>query len=229
LKIFTEEDIDKEIEGFSDTILKRFLLRVGINFINIEETPLPRTVICTFLLMIKDQNDFIDFIAFMDIFHRNCKVFKFAGALHCECLNGEGIENDLYKKLFYKTAQNDNWIRSLSERETKRLEKLFNISRPEEFIYLQSKSETYEDIKNSIISVEKREKEINYGVHASHCCFIHGCKYGDDDCPVEKGEVKQEYICESCQNDGINSIDELEAMLVLGLKKCSECGHYYKV
>lgn len=35
-------------------------------------------------------------------------------------------------------------------------------------------------------------------VHAAHCCIWHGCKYGDPDCPVEKGLIKQEYICEWC-------------------------------
>lgn len=39
------------------------------------------------------------------------------------------------------------------------------------------------------------------GVHASHCCFLHGCKYGDDDCPIESGYIKQEYPCEWCSNE----------------------------
>lgn len=36
------------------------------------------------------------------------------------------------------------------------------------------------------------------GVHAAHCCKWHGCKYGDDDCPVYNGEVEQYYLCEDC-------------------------------
>ena len=32
-------------------------------------------------------------------------------------------------------------------------------------------------------------------VHGSHCCPIHGCKYGDDDCPVEAGTEAPEYEC----------------------------------
>ena len=36
------------------------------------------------------------------------------------------------------------------------------------------------------------------GVHAAHCCKWHGCKYGDDDCPVYNGKVEQLYICEDC-------------------------------
>lgn len=43
--------------------------------------------------------------------------------------------------------------------------------------------------------------EDNYGVHMSHCCKWHGCKYGDSDCPVVTGKVKQEYLCESCYED----------------------------
>lgn len=43
--------------------------------------------------------------------------------------------------------------------------------------------------------------EDNYGVHISHCCKWHGCKYGDSDCPVVTGKVKQGYLCESCYED----------------------------
>ena len=35
--------------------------------------------------------------------------------------------------------------------------------------------------------------------HASHCCIIHGCKYGEyDTCDVCLGKVKQEHFCEYC-------------------------------
>ena len=37
-----------------------------------------------------------------------------------------------------------------------------------------------------------------FGVHKTHCCIQHGCKYGDDDCPVVLGIIKQEYVCEDC-------------------------------
>lgn len=36
------------------------------------------------------------------------------------------------------------------------------------------------------------------GVHVSHCCFEHGCKYGDRDCFVVQGKVRQRYACEVC-------------------------------
>lgn len=34
------------------------------------------------------------------------------------------------------------------------------------------------------------------GTHRTHCCIVHGCKYGDNSCPVVSGEVKQAYDCE---------------------------------
>jgi hypothetical protein len=39
------------------------------------------------------------------------------------------------------------------------------------------------------------------GVHRTHCCSRHGCKYGEDNCPVVTGEVIQEYPCEYCEED----------------------------
>ncbi len=38
----------------------------------------------------------------------------------------------------------------------------------------------------------------NYKTHAAHCCVIHGCKYGDDDCPVVNKKILQKYLCEEC-------------------------------
>jgi hypothetical protein len=37
-------------------------------------------------------------------------------------------------------------------------------------------------------------------VHAHHCCKKHGCKYGDDDCPVAYGDVEQVYPCPDCDD-----------------------------
>jgi len=47
----------------------------------------------------------------------------------------------------------------------------------------------------------------NTGVHVTHCCLIHGCKYGimtKDPCPVKLGEVKQEYRCEYCEDEWVS-------------------------
>lgn len=43
--------------------------------------------------------------------------------------------------------------------------------------------------------------ESDFGVHVTHRCFEHGCKYGDPECPVELGIVDQEYECEQCRDD----------------------------
>ena len=39
------------------------------------------------------------------------------------------------------------------------------------------------------------------GVHRTHCCFEHGCKYGEENCPVVLGYIKQDYPCESCGDE----------------------------
>lgn len=52
-------------------------------------------------------------------------------------------------------------------------------------------------------------EESKWGVHIAHCCVMHGCKYGDEDCPVETEQARQKYLCESCDHSGIKSLDEL--------------------
>lgn len=37
-----------------------------------------------------------------------------------------------------------------------------------------------------------------WGVHRTHCCNKHGCKYGDEDCPVATDLLEQDYPCEEC-------------------------------
>lgn len=49
-----------------------------------------------------------------------------------------------------------------------------------------------------------------YGVHAGHCCVIHGCKYGDSDCPVVNKKIKQHYLCEECNMEGITNLEFLQ-------------------
>jgi len=50
-------------------------------------------------------------------------------------------------------------------------------------------------------------KELNYktsipkdkwGVHQTHCCYEHGCEYGDEDCPIVLGLINQDHPCEEC-------------------------------
>ena len=60
----------------------------------------------------------------------------------------------------------------------------------------------------------------NIGVHAAHCCKWHGCKYGDEDCPVVLGQVEQLYTCDFCDDlledeewhrSAVKQIDEIKA------------------
>ena len=46
----------------------------------------------------------------------------------------------------------------------------------------------------------------------SHCCIIHGCKYGHKDCPVSTGVIRQQYMCEDCYND-IQKSNEYKSLI----------------
>jgi len=43
----------------------------------------------------------------------------------------------------------------------------------------------------------------------THCCILHGCKYGKATCKVASGEVKQEYPCEDCGPHWMSGPEEL--------------------
>jgi len=49
------------------------------------------------------------------------------------------------------------------------------------------------------------------GVHVTHCCVLHGCKYASPRCPVVKRKVKQESPCEYCEDDGVVGIPDPDA------------------
>lgn len=71
-------------------------------------------------------------------------------------------------------------------------------------------SEKENNLLEDWIGVEKEFKTTNitkedWGVHITHCCLEHGCKYGDDECPVELGLVKQQYSCEMCKEDKLEN------------------------
>lgn len=42
--------------------------------------------------------------------------------------------------------------------------------------------------------------------HQSHCCVLHGCKYGTPRCPVVKQKVVQDYRCEDCEDEGLRTV-----------------------
>lgn len=61
---------------------------------------------------------------------------------------------------------------------------------------------------------QKRQTMTNIGVHATHCCKKHGCKYGDQNCPVELGIVKEVYPfqCEICYEDNTKKNDLIDIL-----------------
>jgi hypothetical protein len=72
------------------------------------------------------------------------------------------------------------------------------------------------DIKPEPKSSIEKDK---WGVHENHCCSEHGCKYGDEDCPVVLGLIKQKYPCEDCDDiqiqDNVKQYteDEVKSMI----------------
>mgnify|MGYP001610754264 CR=1 FL=1 len=67
--------------------------------------------------------------------------------------------------------------------------------------------------------------KINIGVHTSHCCVLHGCKYGYSNCPVCLRKADQEHICEDCSEDGIRNLKDIRGILSGKIKRCEYCGH----
>lgn len=61
-------------------------------------------------------------------------------------------------------------------------------------------------------------------VHTEHCCIVHGCMYGDDDCTVTTKKQPQSYPCESCDMDGIDPTKSTPETSIFNLKE----GCYYK-
>jgi len=65
----------------------------------------------------------------------------------------------------------------------------------------------------------------NPGTHRTHCCILHGCKYGNDECPVVSGEIRQDYTCEDCSRDGIETMEDFRDFRAGKKKTCPHCGH----
>ena len=73
----------------------------------------------------------------------------------------------------------------------------------------------WEDEGGTHIEEERTMTETN--VHTEHCCSIHGCKYGDENCPVVTKEQNQSYLCEACEEDGLTMEDVIETLLDIGV------------
>ncbi len=58
-----------------------------------------------------------------------------------------------------------------------------------------------------MVAFMNEDRVSNDGVHTSHCCAWHGCKYADEGCPVEEGRLRQEHKCESCSDQYPHMVD----------------------
>jgi hypothetical protein len=65
------------------------------------------------------------------------------------------------------------------------------------------------------------------GVHATHCCVIHGCKYGDTDCPVTLGTVSQVYHCEFCPFEDTDEAFTLTKAQLQAVEDAMSLAHGY--
>lgn len=60
----------------------------------------------------------------------------------------------------------------------------------------------------------------------THCCVLHGCKYGHDYCPVENGTEVQEYTCPQCESP--KSCREQAAEMIRNAKRQEELEYKIK-
>jgi hypothetical protein len=58
-----------------------------------------------------------------------------------------------------------------------------------------------------------------YGVHRTHCCKKHGCKYNSENCPVVLGKIDQDYPCEHCD---FEKEEKEQRLAFLGLELLAE-------
>lgn len=73
--------------------------------------------------------------------------------------------------------------------------------------------------------MNKHTEREDDGVHTSHCCRLHGCKYGDSTCPVHLGKLEQEGPCETCSVcHNIDDIETVRGMIAGTIPVCPSCG-----
>jgi hypothetical protein len=55
--------------------------------------------------------------------------------------------------------------------------------------------------------------QVSWDLHIENCCAVHGCKYGEEDCPIAAHEEVQKNICSTCSQKGIQSISHLHRVM----------------
>lgn len=125
-----------------------------------------------------------------------------------------------YFKLFREAHNMDNsdyvtngevliWLANKLEREAEARSPKAVAARHQKSLDILDKyiRENPEEVKALAAKFGPSEEELsqrrrdNTGVHRTHCCKGHGCKYGDRDCPVVLGEIEGIGACEFDEPD----------------------------
>ena len=101
------------------------------------------------------------------------------------------LTNDMYRLFMVMLRQYD--VRFLDVGSTSDRDIVFMVRGKDFKNILQKFMNTYQLDSDNI----GKEKD----VHTEHCCAVHGCKYGNDTCPVESNDKVQSFLCERCQYD----------------------------
>jgi hypothetical protein len=146
----------------------------------------------------------------------NSMIARFMGCESSEVVKGEHFYHEsldrlrpvINKILEIKTEEFEIY-RSLQYELERVQESLSNMSLKKEVIdfwnEVISAITWYEGAKIKYLAIVALKMETGtiipkerWGVHETHCCKRHGCKYGEhDDCPVTLGLIKQTYSCET--------------------------------
>lgn len=62
-------------------------------------------------------------------------------------------------------------------------------------------------------------------IHTEHCCIVHGCKYGEEDCTVMQKKQPQSHRCELCDEEGMDPTQATDETSIYNFKP----GEYYKL
>jgi hypothetical protein len=69
---------------------------------------------------------------------------------------------------------------------------------PDFFAWVETDNIDAEDVQDISFNHDTWAPVTNLNAHSTHCCTDHGCKYSDPDCPIEHGDERQLFPCESC-------------------------------
>ena len=143
----------------------------------------------------------------------------------CKCHKKEKKPGDTFKsKMNELTPENYSTVSTMANEKyqtiIKNLPNVYITDKSKKHLYdalfketiqeVSDKFEYDEDLSDEPTPKElaASEAELEKRVHQTHCCKEHGCKYGDVDCQVVEGKVKQLYPCEECEDAKFNPCEE---------------------